>query len=393
MVVAFLQSFEIQAWNTTDGWDASNVPCKIVSVNAMLGFSFRNPSKLFGMHVHPGPIDLHVLQRSIAYGKVLLCQKHSLLKLEKQFWNHTFLLYIFSLYICCCHSSIAKWFDQFSGAFITHLSQDLQNYPNKFFTIDNVFSESTDNYKTTLCATIQVVEFYQPPNSGSMVSMVLQAKEVPLYGVGPLFDIPRTKIHFSIQGLVVAKIHWLWQLYPHRHTSILNCSFLGEIRSSHHVILSVSSCGLLGAWEKNPAAGSWCVAWMKKKELPMSVSVSCGLGAWEITQEQGSQNEYEWRRILQQRLKLLYHHQGLKNFSTKDWSFCITTKDRNSIMGKGARTLTSLFGQDCKLLCRPCSTGTTPSKLLLHHFCCKLVIVCQREFWNWTQKNFWENVT
>ncbi|CAK9872381.1 unnamed protein product [Sphagnum jensenii] len=156
-----IQSFEIQAWNTTDGWDASNVPCKIVSVNAMLGFSFRNPSKLFGMHVHPGPIALHVLQRSIAYGKV--------------------------------------------------------------------------------------VEFYQPPNSGSMVSMVLQAKEVPLYGVGPLFDIPRTKIHFSIQGLVVAKIHWLWQLYPHRHTSILNCSFLGEIRSSHHVILSVSSCGLLGA--------------------------------------------------------------------------------------------------------------------------------------------------
>ncbi|CAM6047455.1 unnamed protein product [Sphagnum compactum] len=68
--------------------------------------------------------------------------------------------------------------------------------------------------------------------------MVLQAKEVPLYGVGPLFDIPRTKIHLSIQGLVVAKIHWLWQLYPHRHTSILNCSFLGEIRSSHRVILT-----------------------------------------------------------------------------------------------------------------------------------------------------------
>jgi hypothetical protein len=85
MVVDFLQSFEIQAWNTTDGWDASNVPCKIVSVNAMLGFSFHNPSKLFGMHVHPGPIALHVLQRSIAYGKVLLCQKHSLVKLEKQF--------------------------------------------------------------------------------------------------------------------------------------------------------------------------------------------------------------------------------------------------------------------------------------------------------------------
>ncbi len=127
------------------------------------------------------------------------------------------------------------------------MSQDLQNYPNKFFTIDNVFSESTDNYKTTLCTTIQVVEFYQPPISGSMVSIVLQGKEVPLYGVGPLFDIPHTKIHLSIQGLVVAKIHWLWQLYPHRHTSILNCSFLGEIRSSHRVILSVSSCGLLGA--------------------------------------------------------------------------------------------------------------------------------------------------
>ncbi len=94
-----MQSFEIQAWNTTDGWDASNVPCKIVSVNAMLGFSLRNPSKLFGMHVHPGPIALHVLQRSIAYGKVLLCQKHTPEIRKAILKSHISVLHFLSLHL------------------------------------------------------------------------------------------------------------------------------------------------------------------------------------------------------------------------------------------------------------------------------------------------------